>query len=401
MKRVHYATLGILAALMIFISCSGVEQKRSESESSQPIIVSGDMLKLVQAGLPPAPGTAGPGVVPEMGLITQFGCCGESSECRPGTREPQWGKFGNREVLQAESGEQLMLTCEDANIPFFALWHISATGERNRVGMCPFTAGCNNARFFYFENNQTENLGFPERFVSTRWISKDYGDNDDETFNPWTKVTDPDEDLLDWAVSDFNARTMNLNKSAYKWEYAIGPPVFNCPSDPPAEGPLASVTEIDPPVGPETEAFFDSVAQDLQSLSAVQPMTEDTRPPCDFNGDGGCDDADFDFFKEHKDTCKGDPNYHPVADIDGSGCIDAVDKYYLYDQDSDGDKVADIGDNCVATPNPDQADADGNRIGDACENAAGRVMGRDATLSPEQRREFGENINNRGFVSDN
>ena len=35
--------------------------------------------------------------------------------------------------------------------------------------------------------------------------------------------------------------------------------------------------------------------------------------------------------------------------------------------DSDGDGVHDGGDNCPTTYNPDQADSDGNGIGDACE----------------------------------
>ncbi|MDH3361566.1 MAG: thrombospondin type 3 repeat-containing protein [Nitrosopumilus sp.] len=36
--------------------------------------------------------------------------------------------------------------------------------------------------------------------------------------------------------------------------------------------------------------------------------------------------------------------------------------------DSDGDKIPDIVDNCPDVYNPDQADSNGNKIGDACEN---------------------------------
>ncbi len=40
----------------------------------------------------------------------------------------------------------------------------------------------------------------------------------------------------------------------------------------------------------------------------------------------------------------------------------------FYPADSDGDKVIDINDNCVNTPNTDQADVDGNGRGDACDD---------------------------------
>jgi hypothetical protein len=48
----------------------------------------------------------------------------------------------------------------------------------------------------------------------------------------------------------------------------------------------------------------------------------------------------------------------PVSALLVSGCPT---------QDSDGDGVPDAVDNCPNTPNPDQADTDGNGIGDACE----------------------------------
>ena len=36
-------------------------------------------------------------------------------------------------------------------------------------------------------------------------------------------------------------------------------------------------------------------------------------------------------------------------------------------EDQDGDEIPDVFDNCPTVPNPDQADADGDRVGDACD----------------------------------
>ncbi|WP_243395144.1 thrombospondin type 3 repeat-containing protein [Nocardioides currus] len=70
-------------------------------------------------------------------------------------------------------------------------------------------------------------------------------------------------------------------------------------------------------------------------------------------------DADGDGAEEHTDNCKGLAN-PDQADLDGDGLGNAC------DADVDGDGAPDSGDNCVTVPNPDQADADRNGVGDAC-----------------------------------
>jgi hypothetical protein len=102
-------------------------------------------------------------------------------------------------------------------------------------------------------------------------------------------------------------------------------------------GKLVSASIVDPPLGPETEAFFDSVLEYLAKVppSGV-PMGEDVSKLCDLNRDGRCDAADVQIFQNAVGTCRGEVGYDPLADIDGSGCVDASDHFDLFEADRDG-----------------------------------------------------------------
>ncbi|WP_064966761.1 thrombospondin type 3 repeat-containing protein [Tenacibaculum ovolyticum] len=75
------------------------------------------------------------------------------------------------------------------------------------------------------------------------------------------------------------------------------------------------------------------------------------------------EDADGDGVNNDTDNCPTTAN-PDQADVDGNGIGDVC-------QDIDGDGILDINDNCVNKINPDQKDSDGDGIGDACQDADG------------------------------
>lgn len=74
-------------------------------------------------------------------------------------------------------------------------------------------------------------------------------------------------------------------------------------------------------------------------------------------------DLDDDGVPDSEDNCPFTPNADQ-ADADGDGVGDACTLSFDFDLDADG--VPDSEDNCPLTPNPDQADSDGDGRGDAC-----------------------------------
>jgi hypothetical protein len=269
-----------------------------------------------------------------------------SLTCGPeGVKSPTWGSFGPATELVSDLGEKLQLKCEGGInpqtglpfIPSFHLYYTAPGGTPLRIGTCPFVRGCNDGWFSHAGVNPA--TGKPKCFIETYWRSKDYGDND--VPNPWTKAaginTTAHEPVLDWALTTYNAVTNNLAKVDYEYLYnptAVPPvpPVLSCGGGPPPEGALVRTVSLgDPPLGTDTEAFFDRVFQNLQDIVPEHPgpMAMSSNLLGDLNADGVRDALDFAVFRSAFGSCTGTPAFNPEADFDGDGCVTFVDYQIL------------------------------------------------------------------------
>jgi hypothetical protein len=198
------------------------------------------------------------------------------------------------------------------------------SNQKMRIGMCPFEAGCNTVFFSYSGITN----GKPDRFLRTLWRSRDYGENDKP--NHWTGQNDGNPEVLDHAISTFYARTQYLTKADYKFEYRLGPPPVDprfCGGIRTPEGKLLAIQTVDPPIGPETEAFFDGVNLSLQAGPSTESVMEVSPFSfADLNRDGIVDENDRLIFQNALGSCFGANNFNPDADFDADNCVTSDDE---------------------------------------------------------------------------
>jgi hypothetical protein len=150
-------------------------------------------------------------------------------------------------------------------------------------------------------------------------------------------------------------------------EDGIADGVDNCPASP---NP-SQENDVHPrtPEGDECEDPDGDDVFDVDDNCPDMPNADQADRDGDGVGDVCDPDVDGDEVPDADDNCPDTPNpgqendIHPDT-LDGDHCADP-----------DADDVFDIDDNCPDTPNLDQADSDGDDIGDVCEPGGGIPIG--------------------------
>lgn len=145
----------------------------------------------------------------------------------------------------------------------------------------------------------------------------------------------------------FLDRSFSSNADVVEWEWDFGDGTTSTEQDP--DHVYAEVSDADGyTVRLTVRDSFDRTDTVTQQVVVLPPDL----------------DSDSDGVTNAEDNCVAVPN-PDQADADGDGTGDACDLTPTGDPDGDGvDKLVD---NCPQVPNPDQADADGDGIGDVCD----------------------------------
>ena len=257
--------------------------------------------------------------------------CNSSTKGQP--RISTWGSFGTSQFLTATSGEKLELRCDSypsgASGAAYLLFYTPAPPAPQTavpVGIDPWPNGCDSVTFDAVAASTTQ----AKCVASTTFKSWDYGGS--KTFpNAFQSLTQGvDQNSIDRFVSNFDARSGGLQKILELYPPPAPPGTLagfyphscNVGADPQSQAGTLSETRIvvDPPVGPITNAFFQSVASALAS-GPIGSQQASIFSPADFNHDGKIDMSDFIVFQKALGSCIGKPLFNGAADLDGDGCV--------------------------------------------------------------------------------
>jgi hypothetical protein len=244
-----------------------------------------------------------------------------------------------KEVL-AESGERVTVWCDNVGgMPAYIMYYSGFCGSESRiVGMCHYSCGVNSVWYIYADNNGN---GEPDCFISTGWISKDYGPED---YEPGTRERDGYLDVYEHHFHVADCKTYDIEK---EFHYACGPPVntpaicTNFPDSPCCknvsicerpEGRLANPIRVtDPILSPESDAYYRQQLLTLQNYSADEiVMLTHAFLPGDLNEDGERNLIDYKMLTNLIGTCRGEERFNSFADADGDGCITELDREILF-----------------------------------------------------------------------
>lgn len=188
-----------------------------------------------------------------------------------------------------DAGNSIRLYCKDQN-PFvdeFRLeYFVVGESTEKMIGRCPYEQGCNSSTVYHTGDLNRNNK--PDCFVASRYTSEDqkYGDKDDDG-----------DGKKDSIYFEYDAVNNLLSESQYD-------------RNSPPELVFFGVAEP----GPE-DPFFAHIVPD------GGPMRSVVLRACDLDGNGECTETDELMFEAAFGSCRGEPAFEPLADLDGSGCI--------------------------------------------------------------------------------
>jgi hypothetical protein len=161
------------------------------------------------------------------------------------------------------------------------------------------------------------------------------------------------------------------------FDASLGYGVVSVLNDPTAEPQPGAITDFCTPVANATTVFGitkdnpDTPADESGYVGRTNPTVCGDYTFIAFSRSQG--DADGDNIENDLDTCpftvnEGDPRVAGSGDPDNDGIDNVCDPTPdEANTDHDGDVYLNRGDNCPLVNNPDNADSDGDRIGDACD----------------------------------